>query len=1026
MRRPGLELGRWLTALLVIIGVPAAFWLGFSRVQVDSDVLAALPAGDPALESARRVLDAHPALEQVVVDLEGSEGDHDRLMEAAEICNKRMRESGLFARVGLNEAAQDFVGFIADLPARLPFMFDEEMLERDVAPRLDAAFIRGRLLRSLNEMASLDGVGQAELLATDPLGLHELALGRLASLSPAPGARMRAGHLLSADGRHVLLIAEPKGRGLDTATSRRIESLFHHLSDELGAAAGSEGPIRLQALGSWRVALDNERMAKGDTERAVWIATLGILLLLLLCFPRPWLGLLALLPAFAGVSAALLIYSLFEGRISALALGFGGALVAITVDHGIAFLRFLDGGQVTSGREAARRVWSVGLFATLTTVGAFAALTLSGFSILAQVGIIAALGVAFAFAFVHLVMPRLLPKPPLGRKKSLLPVENWLGVLGGLRRPWMGLLLFLLVGIGLAIMGPPGMKVDLRGMNSVSPATREAEQALEQTWGQMGRGPALMLEAKSQADLFQAGSKLAIVLEQAAKRGQIEAFVGPWDLAPAGELAEKRLAAWRAFFSLERRRALIDKLEVIGLELGFASDAFAPFIARLDPGPVASLSLPAGVLRVLGVVQAEGRWRWFGNLRPAASYDGSILVPELERAQLAVFEPAMFSARLGDLLGRTFETMVLWVALAVVILLIFLFMDFLLVLTTVLPLLFAGLASLLGLRLLGHPLDLPSLMLTVVVLGMGVDYALYLVRGQQRYFESSHPAMGPVRVTVLLAGGSTLIGMLSLLSAEHAVPRSAGVSMALGVGFALLGSFLILPPLLSRLFSPVPFPKKPFELSSADHARALRRRYRRLEPGFRFFARFKLSGDPMFPKLAEWVGDGQRLLDIGCGLGVPATWLALARRDLSVVGIEPVADRARVARRVLGERGQVHVAAAPDLSAADGLFDRVVMLDMVHYLDEAALAETLTGVVERLKPEGRMILRATLPEAGRFLERGIETARLRLRGARPHWRSQETLRAALQSAGLKVELVEASAPGRCEWWFVASRGEAAE
>ncbi|MBW2699956.1 MAG: MMPL family transporter [Deltaproteobacteria bacterium] len=1020
MRRPGFEFGRWLTLVLVLIGVPAAFWLGFSRLQVDSDVLAALPAGDLAMESARRVLDAHPALEQVVVDLEVADGSTERLFEAAETCSKRMRESGLFAKVGLNEAAQDFAGFLADLPARLPFMFDEKMLEQDVAPRLDAAFIRGRLLRSLNEMASLDGVGQAELLAADPLGLHELVFQRLASLSPSPGARMRAGHLLSADGKHVLLLAEPKGRGTDTVTARGIESLFVRLKAEIPAE------IRLRAMGSWRAALDNERMARSDTERAVWIATIGILLLLLLCFPRPWLGLLALLPAFAGISAAMLVYSLFEDRISALALGFGGALVAITVDHGIAFLRFLDGGEVKSGRDAARRVWSVGLFATLTTVGAFAALTLSGFSILAQVGILAALGVGFAFAFVHLVMPRLLPRPPAGRKTSLLPVESWLGWVGGGRRFWPAMVLVLLVGVGLSVLGPPGMKVDLQGMNSVSPATREAEQALEKTWGQMGRGPSLMLEAESLPALLLAGSRLAPLLEQAVKSEQIEEVLGPWDLAPTGVLAQDRLAAWRKFFSPSRRLALIDKLEGIGLELGFARDAFAPFIARLEPDRAPAFSLPPGVLKALGVVQAEGAWRWFANLRPASSYDGSVLVPVFERAQVAVFEPALFSERLGDLLGRTFESMVLLVALAVVILLVFLFMDLLLVLTTILPLLFAGLASLLGLRLLGHPLDLPSLMLAVVVLGMGVDYALYLVRGQQRFFEPSHPAMGPVRVTVLLAGGSTLIGMLSLLSAEHAVPRSAGVSMALGIGFALLGSFLILPPLLNRLFSPVPFPKQPFALSSADHARALRRRYRRLEPGFRFFARFKLSADPMFPKLAEWLSDGQRLLDIGCGLGVPATWLALARRDLRVVGIEPVADRARVARRVLGERGQVHVAAAPDLSAADGLFDRVMMLDMVHYLDETALAETLAGVVERLKPEGRMILRATLPEEGRFLERGIEALRIRLRGERHHWRSQETLLAALQSAGLRVELVEASAPGRCEWWFVASRGEAAE
>ena len=42
-------------------------------------------------------------------------------------------------------------------------------------------------------------------------------------------------------------------------------------------------------------------------------------------------------------------------------------------------------------RGAAREVWAVGLFAALTTVGAFMTLYLSGFDMLGQVGLFAAL-----------------------------------------------------------------------------------------------------------------------------------------------------------------------------------------------------------------------------------------------------------------------------------------------------------------------------------------------------------------------------------------------------------------------------------------------------------------------------------------------------------------------------------------------------------------------------------------------------------------------------------------------------------
>ena len=53
-------------------------------------------------------------------------------------------------------------------------------------------------------------------------------------------------------------------------------------------------------MGAYRIALDNELIVRKDVRNAILFATLGIVLLLIFTFPRPYLGLLSLLPAIAG------------------------------------------------------------------------------------------------------------------------------------------------------------------------------------------------------------------------------------------------------------------------------------------------------------------------------------------------------------------------------------------------------------------------------------------------------------------------------------------------------------------------------------------------------------------------------------------------------------------------------------------------------------------------------------------------------------------------------------------------------
>jgi len=101
-------------------------------------------------------------------------------------------------------------------------------------------------------------------------------------------------------------------------------------------------------------------------------------------------------------------------------------------------------------------------------------------------------------------------------------------------------------------------------------------------------------------------------------------------------------------------------------------------------------------------------------------------------------------------------------------------------------------ALLASLKLLGVSLNLFNVLAFPLVLGVGVDYGIYIVIAAR--------AADPLRELravvkpVLLSGLTTVAGFASLVSAENPALRSLGAVCALGVGWCLFTTFaLILP-----------------------------------------------------------------------------------------------------------------------------------------------------------------------------------------------------------------------------------------
>jgi SAM-dependent methyltransferase len=139
------------------------------------------------------------------------------------------------------------------------------------------------------------------------------------------------------------------------------------------------------------------------------------------------------------------------------------------------------------------------------------------------------------------------------------------------------------------------------------------------------------------------------------------------------------------------------------------------------------------------------------------------------------------------------------------------------------------------------------------------------------------------------------------------------------------------------------------------------------------FARGKLGGDPVFKALLErgLIPDGERLLDLGCGQGLLASWSLAARAQFEagqwpanwpapprlarIAGIELMPRDVERARAALGDSANF---IDGDIRSMEfGKAHAIVILDVLHYVGIAEQDAVLRRVRDALLPSGTLLLR---------------------------------------------------------------------
>ncbi len=750
---------------------------GVLYLKVDEDIGSMIP--DEPSRAARhfRLLQQSPLSNKLLVQVSAAEGVSTASLIQAVDRLARAMEPPLFSRVLSGPPMRRGEGLLPFMIDALPCLFTRKDRDRAVE-FLEPARVRTRLEGILHDLESPGGWAQRSLFRQDPLEFRILALEKLRRVSPIPQVRIVNGHFLSRDGRHALLIVETPVPMTDAEGAEELIAGFRGLARE-----ALQPGVEAFLYGGHLYTAANAETVRKDLFLVLSVSS-AALVLLFLVFVRSWNGLLILLVPASTLMVAAAGTALVYTPVSAVTLGFGAVLLSISIDFGIHVYFALRRSTRERAAAVTGRIAVPILFGGLTTTAAFGVLLFSSVPGQRQLGVFSLFGMAAALVLSLVALPHgvrpsrgtapVLPSPGT-RQRPRWIVWVWIGALclGG----WQTARL--------------EFEADLRELNRAPGHVLEMEEQLSRTWeGLLGRA-LVVAEAEDLAGAVRTNDRVFRRMEAELSGLQVTSLA---PLLPSLQSQEENRRRWRSFWSGARIQTTREVLLEAGRELGFSSTAFEPFFQWLgtEASPVRPEELRrAGLGEILDnfVLRSEEEVQVL-SLVP----DSPVLTSRLSEVLsdlpgVHVVSPAAFGDMISRALGRDVLVFILGAGTAVLVLLGFLLRRPLSVGLCLVPVVTGLVAGTGGMALLGIPVNAFNTVAAVLILGLGVDYGVFMVMRMMREQD-----LGTERA-VLVSGLTTLAGFGSLALAGHPALHAIGVTVLLGIGAAMPAALLVIPAL---------------------------------------------------------------------------------------------------------------------------------------------------------------------------------------------------------------------------------------
>jgi predicted exporter len=754
---------RWQAAawLWLAIGLAVAVhqWTFWRAPHFGTDVMALLPQDEQAPEVARATRQlADQATRQVVVMIGAS--DWVQARRAAGAWQQAIAQAGAPLKPSAMagpDSLRDAMAFYAPYRDRLLTPAQRTQLEHAAPPSL--------LQGALASLAQPGGLRLADWNA-DPLGLWpQWWLARASDTR----ARPRDGEMALTDGglEWIVLLRETTGPAFALTGEAPIADA---LAKARAAAAAAVPGVKVLAAGVPLHAEAAAARAHLEINTIGWGSVAGVLLLAWLAFRSLWPRLLMAVSLLAGMALALSVTAWVFGEVNLLTMVFGASLVGCAEDYGLYYFANRQGAPDVPPLRMMSALLPGLALALLTSVLGYVALGLPPFPGLRQMALFSVVGIAGTFLTTICWFPWIDRGAP-GRTRF----SDWIVAglaryprLGSARKGWIAHAAFVLA-CGVAIAG---LRVndDLRQLQGSPQALVDAQREVGRLLGLASPGQFFVVRGTDEDDVLRREEALKARLDARVAAGDLAGYRALSDWVPS----QARQASDAA---LTRR---VEDGVIAGVDqvLGETQQR-----ARFDAGPLTLqhwLASPAA---------AAGRALWVGPVPRAADGSAFASVVMLRGVRDLASLPAIAGSAEGlpgvrwvdqvqsvsALLGRYRQTMgLLLMAGHAAVLFALLWRYGRRAWGAWLPTAVATLGTLALLAAFGQPLQLFNVLALALLLGIGIDYGIFML-------ERESADAGSAWLAVVLGAASTWLSFGLLALSSTPALRSFGLTLLFGI-----------------------------------------------------------------------------------------------------------------------------------------------------------------------------------------------------------------------------------------------------
>lgn len=743
----------WLLAMFCVLFLATKLWM--QGLPIQADLLAMLPKGeqDHVVQQAVNHIDTQLGDRSIV--LVGSDNVEQSIATAITVA-KRMQDSGAFSEVKLKHSTQ---GVFTDALNYRYALSNQSILDEITTTGLanwlaqQSALIYGPL-----------GAQRLALINQDPLYLAGSLLENQTNtgleFDPSTGIILLRGE----NKTWALIEAKNASKAFSQAGPLKVQQALQE-AEQLANTMHSETIAASAALHTAKASTT----AKSEINRIGIGSWIGSMLLLWLAFRRIQAVLMCLLPLAVGVLSAIVATVFSTGSIHVMTLVFGASLIGVAIDYGThCFADSLESSPEWTLKKAVKKLRPALFYGMFTSVIGYLALAIAPFPGLREIAIFSSTGLLAAYLTVITAFPVLAPhfKPNTKGKR----LSQWVYQLRSHapKRQWLWLLVFPIV-IGLWQLKASD---DLHSFYQADPSLTQAEQRIKGLFPQSPDNQFFIVEGKDETQVLQREQQLLNTLQTLIQTSALKHARGiSQNLKPIAiqqnhiqqwqrELNTPIYRTWLNEFGISKQDQLLDQqmrnnAQTINIEKWISSPIGQGdkilWLGKTERG-YASMVMLAGIKDTVALSNVNS--------------EGALWVDRVDH--------------ISTLMSRYRNIALLLTSISFLLMLLFLTprFGFKGSVQIVIPSMLSALGGLALFGLLGINLNIFAAFAMLLVIALGVDYAIF-------FRESSNHNQSAM-LGVMLDSSTTLLSFGLLAMSSLPAARSFGLMLLFGITLAFL------------------------------------------------------------------------------------------------------------------------------------------------------------------------------------------------------------------------------------------------